>query len=143
MNSGTAIMTAILNTFLFVDLYLIIINPFFDRHKRARAYFAVTAFCTITLSVFSGIYTRKYQTGIEVNDFGEGDNAQETIFISFFAIMGTVTIVSLLLSLKQLTRKGTSKQLRMQVLYRYLLYFFCYIDIFISFAKVCILWHQG
>jgi len=56
--------------------------------------------------------------------------------------MFLITCVSLLLILKALMRKGTSKELRMQVLYRYLIYFFCYVDIFISLAKITIVWHQ-
>jgi len=52
MNSSTAVMVALLNTFLFVDLYLIIVNPFFERHKRARFYFFITAVMTLVIAIF-------------------------------------------------------------------------------------------
>jgi hypothetical protein len=76
MNVSTAIMIAILNMYLFVDLYYIIVNPFYERNKRARIYFISTAVLTLIVSVFVGIYTRHNQTGVEVNDFETRDNLQ-------------------------------------------------------------------
>ena len=110
----------LMNTIVFIDLYLTLSDPFKSREGR-RKYYQSSIFivvCTITFGLY---YFWDQQ-------FGRSESTLTT-FIVYQNIMGFVGLTTFVLVIRRLTMNGTSADLRRTVIKKYIYIFLLYIYI--------------
>jgi hypothetical protein len=120
-------MCIIVNSCIFIDLYLTIKNPFFPRSKRCRWYATTTI---VVCLVFTTILIES------ISELGTGmtlyDKSQEgviNLFRCFTVILVLITFVAFILVLNRLVKKGTSSDLRKKVCRRHVVNFLLFLSI--------------
>lgn len=119
-------MLLLINTIFFIDLYLVLINPFYSKKLREKKYWLLLVInfpivtCIVTYQV-----TRYSDGGSDIIDF-----AEESHFIYFWKIFvvalfvfTTFTAISVLFLL---SKQGTSLELKKKVRIRHMVYFVLY-----------------
>ena len=123
----------LLNCLLFIDLFLTMRNPFYQRSKRIPKYYAL-AFLLIAIincTIYLTFVEPKDGDIFSFHEKGQGTKFLELIknasFILIFApILSTILVVSRLMS------KGTSKDLKRKICIRHLVYFFLFMLSFVG-----------
>jgi hypothetical protein len=120
-------MCILVNSFIFIDLYLTIKNPFFPRSKRCRWY-ATTTFLFCLVFTFILIESIS-ELGTGTTLYGESQKEVNTVFKYFTVILVLITFVAFILVLNRLVKKGTSADLRKKVCRRHVVNFLLFLSI--------------
>lgn len=105
-----------INSVIFIDLYLSIKSPFKSREGRMKWYWLVI----ITSTVIFGIFVWNYDT-----HFGYHNNCNLTL-VTITAIFCLVTFPAFILVMRRLLKENTSKHLKDKILRRHSVYFCLY-----------------
>ena len=103
-----------LNCMIFLDLYLMIRNPFKSRKYRVKFYYGITIILMIVLSVLNPL-----------NTFGDAAQGYAYNYI-FLGIVTLLINVSSIIVARNLCRRGTSKHLKRLVYIRHFVYLLMY-----------------
>jgi hypothetical protein len=110
---------------LFIDLLLVITNPFYPRMQREKKYYTVLILNIVLGIMYINYQVSNYNTYDVVTQFDEESNFLTTwkyfILLLYTIITCTAIYVAFLLS-----RQGTSRDLKRKVLIRHIFYFFLF-----------------
>ena len=132
---------------IILDLWLTIRNPFFDREKRIKYYWAVVfglvVISAIPLIDLNAILQLPDGTDSQIKHKSEATISFVTMFFYCSLINYVFVVLFFLLVVIQISRKGQSAELRRKVCIRYILYFlilfiwvFCQIEIISSTSYI-------
>lgn len=110
----------LVNTTIFIDLYLVIKNPFVARESRMKWYWLFISLFTIFLWVLSEILNKSIEDQITGEEF-------DIVGVLFIASFVLVTIPAITVVIKRLLIKSTSRDLKIKILKRHILYFIFYL----------------
>jgi uncharacterized membrane protein YhaH (DUF805 family) len=112
---------------IFLDLYFTLKNPFYPRIKRVTFYYVFLAFVIVFTSFNIAILNWYGANDIKLIDDETTTHLHMDIFYyPLTIILSIMTIISYVLVMKRLLKKGTSHKLRKTVVRRYTLLFFLY-----------------
>jgi hypothetical protein len=118
----------LVNSFIFIDLFLTINNPFYPRFKRVRWYAIILLGSTIGL--FSCLNKSIKDNGTSIALY---DRDAQGLLINILQILTicsiVISFVPFLLVLVRLRKKGTSKDLRNKVFRRHVISFLLFLSI--------------
>jgi hypothetical protein len=124
-------MLLLVNFILFLDLYLVLINPFYSRRLREKKYWILLTinvpivYYIVTINVIndssSGILTDFNKTSTFLQSW-------QIYVISMYSLTTLIAIAVMFLLAKQ----GTSKDLKRKVQIRHVAYFFLYSLMFLN-----------
>ena len=112
----------LLNSLVFIDLYLTMKNPFFQREKRKKWFFLIALISMITLLTYDIIHYISYSGSIIAlvfNQMTEDNSPYEyyaRIFVVIYVIYCFFKVVIMLM------RQGTSRNLKIKIVWRHLIY---------------------
>ena len=116
------------NSIAFFDLYLSLKNPFYPRSKREPLYFGLLVLVIpLTSFLVMMILTNANENPFVSEFYPLGDDKKSYVILLSPIVLVLAAIIPLIMSYKKLSRKGTSKELKMVVKRRYMLYFFFYL----------------
>jgi len=117
----------LLNSFLCLDLYLTVKNPFYPAHRRMKFYILYSVIVTLP-TVFWELWK-----------FGEegasAETAEEVTMLIAFVIFVTVAIITTVFASKRILRPGVSQEVRSTVISRHIKYI---VMIFVTFSAYAV-----
>ena len=116
------------NSLIFLDLYFTLRNPFYPRAKRVSVYYIFLAFVVVFTILNIAILNLYGANEIKLLDDEASPNLQVDIFhypLTF--VLSAMTIISYILVMIRLMKKGTSYKLRKTVVRRYTFLFALYL----------------
>lgn len=114
----------LVNSIFFIDLYLIIKNPFVPRESRMKWYLAFIVTFMLLKVITDIVENSNVKFAEYIQDGGENVKRVGTFFLATFAF---VTIPTIVIIIKRLLVKSTSRDLKTKILKRYILYFLFYL----------------
>jgi len=106
--------TMTLNLFTFIDLYLVMQNPFYPAEKRIKKYYIFSFIIALAVSQIN------YSLSISQNE--DVASLSFYIYLTIFCAVILTAIVTLIFILIRLRRPGTSPELRKHIQRRYVEY---------------------
>jgi hypothetical protein len=124
-------MNIAINGLIYLDLHLILSNPFYPRARRAKYYYLILMLIFVSSTSFA-IYTYGILQKRSLQAF---DPFEPLIYQVRTAttVCLSITALGILLIIIRLCRAGTSKRLRQKIMFRYLLYLTVYMSAHLPF----------
>ena len=122
-------MLLLFNSFLFIDLYLTLKNPFFPRQQRAKWFYLYSCLGFVIYLLYFLQSQFNSDTDIDRDTDPISNDKMYPIVIMIFSIF---TLTTVLLVVKRLTLKGTSRTLKQKVFFRHILYSMVYLTLLLE-----------
>jgi len=122
-----------INCFLYIDLLLILVNPFYPMDRRAKYYYFLSAFLCLGSLVYS-VYIMTMYRNTDVELSVELLRLQSAYFI---LVLFPIMFFALLFIIYRLCRRGSSPNIRRTIIRRYVLYFAIFMPQFLFYFCLC------
>ena len=129
-NSAFQTLIILVNWFLFMDLYLMIKDPFNGRGAMYKMYYAILLLCFV-VSIVVMQKTKIYWWQLDATDTCKAEK-QFTILVWIMGSLVVLTLVCVALVVRMLAKKGTSPKLKRLVCYRHFAYMVLYLLMFFN-----------
>jgi len=123
----TCLLTVLINSILFIDLYLVMKNPFYPKEKRTQKYYMICILSAFGTFLFANWIWEALQSDLKY--------VVQILFLMVVSSLFIITLVAVVMTVLRLMKPGTSPELKMAFLKRHGTYFLFYFIIVLGISE--------